>query len=135
LAASWFFAVAARERYFRLLPSSTPIQRWLRSGLNLILILWTVSVAFILFNAVRVGLLGYPDMMISGNGSTQALLRWYQDRYPDQTTTAWFLSMPVLAYRLLMLVWALWLAASLLQWTKWAWECLGRGGAGHAAQE
>jgi hypothetical protein len=135
LAASWFFALAARERYFSLLPTITSSQRWLRTGLNLILILWTISVALILFDAVRVGLLGYPDMMISGNGSTQSLLRWYQDRYADQTTTAWFLSMPVLAYRLLMLLWALWLAASLLKWTKWAWECLGRSGAGRETQE
>jgi hypothetical protein len=34
----------------------------------------------------------------------------------------------VLAYRLLMLLWALWLAASVLKWVKWAWDCFSAGG-------
>jgi hypothetical protein len=34
----------------------------------------------------------------------------------------------VLAYRLLMLLWALWLAASMLKWVKWAWDCFSAGG-------
>jgi hypothetical protein len=31
-------------------------------------------------------------------------------------------------YRLLMLAWSLWLAASLLNWLKWGWGCYSHGG-------
>jgi hypothetical protein len=77
---------------------------------------------------VQVGLLGYPDMMVLGNGSDASNLRWYQDRYADQPEAAWVLSVPVLAYRLLMLLWALWLAASVLKWVRWAWDSASSGG-------
>jgi hypothetical protein len=76
-------------------------------------------------------LLGYPDMMVTGNGSDASVLRWYQDRFADQPASAWVVSVPVLAYRLLMLLWALWLAASMLKWVKWAWECFSAGGYWH----
>jgi hypothetical protein len=28
-----------------------------------------------------------------------------------------------MAYRILMLLWSLWLAVSLLNWLKWGWTC------------
>ena len=36
--------------------------------------------------------------------------------------TAWVLSVPLLVYRLLMLLWSLWLAFALLRWLKWGWQ-------------
>jgi hypothetical protein len=33
-----------------------------------------------------------------------------------------------MAYRLLMLVWSFWLAASLLNWLKWGWLCYSANG-------
>ena len=38
------------------------------------------------------------------------------------------LSAPLWIYRVLMLVWSLWLAISLLRWWRWGWECLSEGG-------
>ena len=38
------------------------------------------------------------------------------------------LSVPLLAYRLLMLLWALWLASAVLNWLRWAWACFSEGG-------
>jgi hypothetical protein len=32
------------------------------------------------------------------------------------------------AYHLAMLAWALWLAASVLRWSRWAWSCFTEGG-------
>jgi hypothetical protein len=98
---------------------------------QVLLVVWTLLAAALLLNAVRVGLLGYPDMMVTGNGSDASVLRWYQDRFADQPASAWVVSVPVLAYRLLMLLWALWLAASMLKWVKWAWECFSAGGYWH----
>ncbi|WP_116475483.1 hypothetical protein [Zobellella maritima] len=76
-----------------------------------------------LFYAIQQGLLGLPDMQISGNHSHAGTLRWYQDRSEAALPTAWVLSVPLLVYRLLMLAWALWLAFSLLNWLRWGWAC------------
>jgi hypothetical protein len=132
VAAGWFFAMAARQRFV----TTAPTQRWVFNTVQVALVLWTLVVAAILFDAVRVGLLGYPDMLIAGNGSHAGLLRWYQDRFALTSQTAWVISMPVLLYRLLMLAWALWLAAALLHWVKWAWQCFvsGAGGAWQQAR-
>jgi hypothetical protein len=32
-------------------------------------------------------------------------------------------TVPLLVYRISMLLWALWLAVSLLTWLRWGWEC------------
>ena len=78
--------------------------------------------------SVQQGLLGYPHMQISGNGSSAGQLVWYQDRAVDILPQAWVLSVPMMVYRLLMLGWALWLAMSLLRWLQWGWKAFSRGG-------
>ena len=82
----------------------------------------------ILLWAVRQGLLGRPEMQVTGNGSSAFRLNWYQDRAAPllPLVSAW--SAPLLVYRLLMLAWALWLAFSLLGWMKWGWRMFSHGG-------
>ncbi|WP_372524418.1 hypothetical protein [Piscinibacter sp.] len=127
--AAWFFAVAARRRFGAELMGDAPrLTRHLSNFLQWVLVLWTLVAAAFLLNTVRVGLLGYPDLMIVGNGSDAHVLNWYQDRFADPVASAWVVSVPVLAYRLLMLLWALWLTASMLKWIRWAWECFSSGG-------
>ena len=92
------------------------------------LVLWTLVAAWVLFDALRVGLLGYPDLMVVGNGSTPDMLRWYVDRFHATPEASWVVSVPVLAYRLAMLAWALWMATALLKWVRWAWTCYSEGG-------
>ncbi len=75
-----------------------------------------------LFVAVEQGLLGYPDMQVSGNLSNAYDLKWYQDRAEEVLPTAWVVSVPLLVYRVLMLLWSLWLAFALLGWLKWGWQ-------------
>ncbi|PIE69782.1 MAG: hypothetical protein CSA21_00535 [Deltaproteobacteria bacterium] len=78
--------------------------------------------------AVRNGLLGHPDMLISGNGSNSHLLRWYQDLIPGTTLPSpMVVSIPIMAYRITMLAWALWLAFHLLRWVTWGWACFTTG--------
>ncbi len=125
----WFIALAARSRF--VLHQEDNAVGWKRLGTNLmqlLLVLWTLIAAAVLLNTVRVGLLGYPDMMVLGNGSSASTLRWYQDRTADTMTPAWVLTAPAWAYRLLMLAWALWLSASILKWVKWAWASFSHGG-------
>jgi hypothetical protein len=97
-------------------------------GLQLLLAGWTAVALAGLLWAVQQGLLGLPDMQISGNGSNGHLLRWYQDRSDAATPSAWLVSVPILFYRLAMLAWALWLARALVAWLRWGWDCFGNGG-------
>jgi hypothetical protein len=85
-------------------------------------VMWTFVALGALVWAVSQGLLGYPDMQITGNGSTSQFLSWFADRSGNELPTAWALSVPLWVYRGLMLLWALWLAYSLLKWLKWGWE-------------
>jgi hypothetical protein len=86
--------------------------------------LFTLSSLAILVFAVEQGLLGgSPDMQITGNQSSAFDLNWYQDRSPSTLPQATAVSVPLIAYRLLMLLWSFWLAASLLNWLKWGWNC------------
>lgn len=75
-----------------------------------------------LFLAVRQGLLGLPDMQLTGHGSTASNLNWYQDRAGPKMPRAWVLWVPLWAYRVLMLGWALWLASALIGWLRWLWQ-------------
>ena len=83
-----------------------------------------------LLQALQIGLLGLPDLLITGHDSHASLLSWYADRFSAGagTAQAWVISAPLWLYRLAMLLWALWLAASLLRWLKWGWECFSEGG-------
>lgn len=86
------------------------------------------SLALLVF-AVEQGLLGgSPDMQITGNQSSAFDLNWYQDRSPPVLPQATAVSVPLMTYRLLMLVWSFWLAASLLNWLKWGWTCFSSNG-------
>jgi len=118
-----FFALAARRR------QSASMRPWLYNLMQVGLGLWVVIAAVCLFDALSHSLLGLPDLMIAGNGSNAAVLRWYSDRIDTTTATAWVLSIPTWAYRAAVLAWALWLAASLLKWLPWGWSCISAGGA------
>lgn len=93
----------------------------------------TVVSLGLLFLAVEQGLLGSPDMQITGNQSSAFNLNWYQDRSPATLPIATLVSVPLIVYRLLMLAWSLWLAVSLLNWLKWGWECFSSNGLWHKA--
>ena len=95
---------------------------------QVILVLWTVAALVSLFWAVQQGLLGTPEMQIVGNGSDSSNLNWYQDRTSPQLPSASVISVPLLAYKALMLAWALWLAYALLKWLQWGWTCFSDGG-------
>ena len=90
--------------------------------------LLTLVSLLLLFVAVQQGLLGSPDMQIAGNQSSAFNLNWYQDRSNSQLPTATIISVPLMTYRIMMLIWSLWLAVSLLNWLKWGWDCFSTDG-------
>jgi hypothetical protein len=131
LVLAWFLALSRREQAARQVAGQSgglPQRRWVFNGMQLLLLLGAVWVAGVLLHALQVGLLGYPDLMIAGNGSTARELHWYADRFGQSSSQAWVLSMPLWLYRVLMLLWALWLASALLGWLRWAWAAYSAGG-------
>ena len=98
------------------------LRGWLHNLLQVVLIVLTAVVVGTFIAIVAEGLLGSPEMFIIGNGSTRTALRWFEARSDGTLPQPFFLSVSIWWYRLLMLVWALWLAASLIRWLRWAWQ-------------
>jgi hypothetical protein len=92
------------------------------------LVAWTITALVGLYQAVERGLLGIPKMQIQGNGSSDFFLKWTQDRISAFLPQVTVYSLPLFVFRILMLLWALWLAYALLKWLRWGWDCFGSGG-------
>lgn len=95
---------------------------------QVIVIAWTVAAMLVLVEAIRTGLLGRPDMQIAGNGSDSRCLRWFMDRTSGPLPLAFAVSVPLLVYRIAMLLWALWIASALLGWLRWGYGAFVGGG-------
>ena len=119
----WLFFLAWRGR-----PSFRALPAWGFNLLQIFLIALTAVTLVIFVAVVAAGLLGSPEMFILGNGSHRTLLRWYQARTGVELPTPGCFAVSIWWYRILMLVWALWLAASLIRWLRWAWDQFSGGG-------
>ncbi|THB67891.1 MAG: hypothetical protein D6E12_07600 [Desulfovibrio sp.] len=118
----WLFALGAKQKHY-------PHEGWIvynlmQVGLWLLALLGLSCLAL----AITRGLLDPPGMQIAGNSSYDTWLHWTQDRIDKTLPQPMVLSVPVIWYRIVMLLWSLWLAFSLLQWLKWAWTCINEGG-------
>lgn len=118
----WLLALGARAKF------QSEAGRIRFNFMQVGLAVLTLLALTVLFRAVEHGLLGLPEMQITGNGSYAYNLNWYQDRSDALLPQAWIFSVPLWVYRALMLAWALWLAFSLLKWLKWGWSCWSRDG-------
>jgi len=85
-----------------------------------IVVLTLVSGVCLIFS-ISNGLLGHPDMNIRGNGSSALLMRWYHDVSGPALPRTWMVSIPMWAYRVAMLAWALWVSFWLIHVLKWGW--------------
>jgi hypothetical protein len=117
----WFIIFIRRQHASQLSP-------WLFNLMQLALVLITISTAVIFIYTIQEGLLGYPNMHISGNGSSNYQLNWYQDIMSSQLPSTMTISLPIFWYRILMLAWALWLAFISVRWALWAWNSFSDGG-------
>ncbi len=115
--AAWFIILGLRKKY----PKSGHAVYF--NLLQMGICLWTIITFACLYSAVSHGLLGIPDMQISGNGSIATQLNWTQDRINDMMPQPWVVSLPKIAYNVLILIWALWLVLFLIKWLKWGWGC------------
>jgi len=124
---AWFLLLVVRGRVSDKLPG------WGFNLFQLFLVMVSLIAIGELFDAIRIGLLGSPDMYVTGNGSYDRTLIWYQDRITGTAPAAWVLSVSMWFYRGLMLLWAIWLASSVLKWVRWAWAQFSTGGLWRAA--
>lgn len=124
LVVAWLILLGLRAR-------GTPSERLGDAAFNLMqlgLALLTVLALAVLVGAVPKGLLGLPDMHVAGNASSAWNLRWFADQSAGVLPGAGVFSVPLWAYKLAMLAWALWLAWALIDWLRWAFEAWTRGG-------
>ena len=118
--AGWFMAFQLR--------ASRPFTRpWRFDLLQVALAAWTVVALVGLYGAVHQGLLMDPDMQVAGLGSNEGVLNWYAQRADPALPQPWVLSVPLWAWKVLMLLWSMWLAASLVRWAPWAWRAFSAG--------
>ena len=78
-------------------------------------------------SSLPLGLLGSPDMHITGNGSSGSMLQWFADRSETVLPQASVFSLPLWVYKALILAWALWVSLALVKWLPWGWQCLSSG--------
>jgi hypothetical protein len=121
--AGWLLCLTfrAREPYAGVRP-------WMYNLLQTGLVVWTLGALAILASAVAKGLLGNPEMFITGNGSSRLVLNWYEARSAGALSQPGCVHVSLWWYRLAMLLWALWLSGAVLHWLKKGWEAFSAGG-------
>lgn len=118
---AWIFLLKYKEA------QGDDLKGRLRNFVQVLIVLFTVVALATLIGAISVGLLGNPDMMIKGNNSYGFNLNWYSDRIGETLAQPIVISVSMWYYRGLMLLWAIWISFSLINWLKWAWSVFSAG--------
>jgi len=118
----WLLACGARDRYRSKLPW------WRYNTTQVFYALFTVIALGTIVVSLPSGLLGTPDMHVTGNGSYGNALTWFADRSDSVLAVATAWSAPIWIYKVLILIWALWLSFALLRWLPWVWQCFAKDG-------
>ena len=92
------------------------------------LVVLSVVALVCLLASMERGLLGTPDMHVTGNGSVPTDLRWFQDQSSNALPEVEAFSVPMWVYKVAMLVWALWLAYAFVGWLRWCQAAWSKGG-------
>ena len=111
----WFFVMAFQD-------IQRPESPFWFNVRQLVLLLLTLVFLGCIFGAVYDSLLNTPNMKVAGSGSSERLLHWYVDRAADALPVAWVLNVSLWVWRAVMLLWALWLAHSLVGWLQSGWQ-------------
>ena len=120
--AAWILFIGAREKW------RTDISWWRFNVLQLAVVLFTVAALSALVISLPMGLLGEPNMHVTGNNSYGNALSWFADRSDSALPIATAMTVPIWIYKVLILGWALWLSFALLKWLPWCWQCFAREG-------
>ena len=117
LVAIWVIALRFRGNLVSNLKAN-----WTRNLMQIASAFLSVVTVVTLIASVPGALLGTPDMQVQGNGSSAYFYNWFTDQSESTLPSAWVLSLPLWVYRVIMLVWSLWLAFALIRWVPWAWQ-------------
>ena len=88
----------------------------------------TVIALLSILTALPQGLLGTPDMHVTGHNSYGNVLGWFADRSESVLPVATVLTVPLWIYKALILAWALWLSFALVRWLPWVWGAFSKQG-------
>jgi len=121
LVAGWFFALEWRRVH-------PPQDRRVFHLVQVLLIGLTVAALASLYLAIHAGLLWQPDLQVAGAGSSDHQLVWLTDQLSGAMPQPMVVSLPMWTWRVVMLLWSLWLAASLVRWLPWAFAAWTDGG-------
>ena len=115
--AVWLLACGARERI-----ANSSLNWWRFNAVQLIIGGLTVIALMSVITALPQGLLGTPDMHVTGHHSYGSILGWFADRGESVLPVATAFTVPMWIYKALILAWALWLSFALLRWLPWVWQ-------------
>ena len=102
---------------------------WWRFNLAQVIIGWlTVAALMAIIVTLPQGLLGTPDMQVTGHNSFGTQLGWFADRSETVLPIASAFTVPMWIYKTLILAWALWLSFALVRWLPWVWKCFSNDG-------
>ena len=119
---TWLLACGARERW------DIDVNWWRFNTLQVVIGGLTVIALLSVVTALPQGLLGTPDMHVTGHNSYGSVLSWFADSSSSVLPLATVISVPLWIYKALILAWALWLSFALLRWLPWVWQCFSRHG-------
>jgi len=119
----WLFACGARERF-----GVASLNWWQFNVVQVVIAGMTVLALLAIVSALPQGLLGTPDMHVTGHNSTDSSLAWFADRSTAALPQAAAFTVPMWSYKAIILVWALWLSFALVRWLPWAWKCFSADG-------
>jgi hypothetical protein len=114
---AWLLVCGAREKLQTEMPSVV------FNALQLLIGAATIVALGAIVSSLPYGLLGTPDMQVTGYHSFGNSLSWFADRSESVLPTAAAWSAPMWIYKVLILAWALWLSFALLRWLPWVWQC------------
>jgi hypothetical protein len=117
LVAAWILVVGAREKW------RPDVSWWRFNVLQLAVVVMTVTALSAIVISLPTGLLGEPNMHVTGNNSSGNALSWFADRSDSALPIATAMTVPIWIYKVLILGWALWLSFALLRWLPWTWQC------------
>ena len=96
---------------------------------QLVLVFFTITSLVTLVFVVSHGLLETPEMFLTGNGSYGSRLIWFSPSEGQLLGQPHVYSVSIWYYRLLMLLWGLWLANAVIRWLIAGWRQFTTGGA------
>ncbi len=118
LVAVWLFACGLREKL-----GAGGLDWWRFNLVQLAIGGLTVIALLAIVTTLPQGLLGTPDMHVTGHNSFGTELGWFADRSDSLLPVASAFTVPMWIYKALILGWALWLSFSLVRWLPWVWRC------------